>query len=83
MYISGSYWIAKKQVMEEFPLDESLVWGESEDVEWSKRIRDKYSFDLNIRSAVKLLKIKDRVFLDCDQFTLDKINKYINEAGTL
>lgn len=26
MYISGSYWIAKKYIMQEFPLDENLGW---------------------------------------------------------
>lgn len=26
MYISGSYWVSKKSVMEEFPLNEKLSW---------------------------------------------------------
>lgn len=62
MYISGTYWVAKKNIMIEFPLDESLSWGESEDVEWSKRVRSKYNFDMNTLSAVKLLKQKNTVF---------------------
>ena len=62
MYISGAYWIAKRRVMQGFPLDETLSWGESEDVKWSKQVREKYNFKLNPHSSVKLLKQKDRVF---------------------
>jgi len=58
MYISGAYWVAKKDVMEEFPLDEKLTWGAGEDVEWSKRIREKYDFSMNDKSKVKLMKQK-------------------------
>lgn len=38
MYIPGYYWIAKKHIMEEFPLNENFIWGEGEDIEWSKRV---------------------------------------------
>ena len=65
MYISGAYWVAKKYVMEAEPLDERLGWGESEDVEWSFRVRDKYSYRMNEHSTVKLLKKKDRKFGLC------------------
>lgn len=62
MYISGSYWVAKKNVMLEFPLNESLSWGESEDVIWSGQVRQKYNFSINAQSCVKLMKYKDPVF---------------------
>jgi hypothetical protein len=72
MYISGSYWVAKKDVMLEFPLDESLSWGEGEDVLWSTQIRMRYDFNMNINSSVFILKKgKDRVF---DEPNNDKIN---------
>ena len=58
MYISGGYWISKKYVMEEEPLNENLDWGESEDVEWSKRVLPKYVYMMNKYSKVKLLKDK-------------------------
>jgi hypothetical protein len=58
MYISGNYWVSKKRVMEEEPLDEDLDWGEAEDVEWSNRIRDKYQYVMNTHSKVKCLKDK-------------------------
>ena len=59
MYISGAYWIAKKQFMLDNPLDENRMWGESEDVEWSFRCRDTWNYKLNPYSIVKLLKYKD------------------------
>ena len=45
--------------MTKFPLDESLSWGESEDVVWSKSIRDKTKFKLNTYSKVKFSKQKN------------------------
>ena len=72
MYISGSYWIAKKSVMEEFPLNESLCWGQGEDVIWSKQVRERYNFNMNINSTVSIMKTgKERVFNEPSQ---DKIN---------
>ena len=38
MYISGTYWVVKKKIMERFPLNEDFHWGEGEDIEWSKRV---------------------------------------------
>jgi hypothetical protein len=76
MYISGSYWIAKKDVMLEYPLDENRAWGEGEDVEWSKIVRQKYSFDMNTNSAVKIMKPnKDRVFNEPDEITIQIISQ--------
>jgi len=62
MYFSGAYWVSKKEYMLNFPLDETLSWGMSEDVEWSKRVRKNNIFHMNIFSTVKLLKQKDKVF---------------------
>lgn len=59
MYFSGSYWVAKKTVMVEYPLDETLSWGESEDVVWSKQVTEKYDFSMNTYSLVRLLKYKE------------------------
>ena len=59
MYISGAYFIAKKFVMEEFQLDEKLTWKNSEDVEWSLRVRNKYTFKFNPHSEVTLQIEKD------------------------
>ena len=62
MYFSGAYWVAKKEVMLKFPLDESLSWGEGEDVLWSKQVRQSYIFKINENSIVHLLKHKNKEF---------------------
>jgi len=56
MYINGSYWVAKKEIMKEIPLNEELTWGQSEDIEWSRRISEKYNFSFNLNSSVTMLK---------------------------
>ncbi len=72
MYISGSYWVAKKYVMEKFPLNESFSWGDGEDVSWSKEVREHFIFNMNENSSVFIMKEgKDKVF---DETGEDKIN---------
>lgn len=75
MYISGAYWIAKRDLMQKFPLDERLSWGESEDVLWSRQVREHYKFSINVNSNAKLLKQKDRVF---NEITPEKLNTLLN-----
>ena len=62
MYISGAYWVAKRRVMQEFPLNESLSWGQGEDVLWSEQVKSRYTFSFNIESTCRLLKHKEPVF---------------------
>lgn len=73
MYFSGAYWIAKKKVMVEFPLNEQLVWGQGEDVLWSSQVRQKYGFSMNVNSEVKLLRQKDPAYGIADQDTIKKL----------
>jgi hypothetical protein len=76
MYISGGYFIVKKNIMLEFPLDERLGWGEGEDVIWSKQVRQKYKFSMNPHSEVLIAKNgKDRVF---DETSVETLNKIIS-----
>ena len=78
MYISGSYWVAKKYVMMEFPLNENLTWGQGEDVLWSKEVREKYEFNMNTNSSVFIIKgVKDRVFNEPDEHKIEAL-KNIN-----
>ncbi len=70
MYISGSYWVAKKELMEEFPLNEKFSWGEGEDTEWSFRVREKYNFTMNRHSTVRTLKYKTLAFNLADRETI-------------
>jgi len=61
-YYSGAYFCAKKSVMLEIPLDENRVWGQGEDVQWSRLAYAKYGpevFKMNANSSVKFLKQKD------------------------
>lgn len=52
-YQAGGYVVAKKKTMLEYPFNEKLLWGQAEDVEWSKRIRDKCKWVCNGLSIVK------------------------------
>jgi hypothetical protein len=58
IYFSGSFFITKKYVMEEYSLNENHLWGHGEDIEWSQRVRNKYIFKLNKFSLVRFLKNK-------------------------
>ncbi len=76
MKFSGAYWVAKKKVMLEVPLDERLGWNDpkgGEDYVWSKEIREKYEFSMNSYSEVKLIKSgKDRVYGIADEETIKR-----------
>lgn len=70
IYISGGFFICKKHVMLDCPLNEIFLHCQSEDVEWSQRVRPKYKFKFNKYSSVKLLKYKqihgNKVYLNRD-----------------
>lgn len=58
-YISGTYFVVKRDFYLAHPLNTSLRWGEGEDVEWSLRIRKKINFKFNSNSTVKCAKQKE------------------------
>lgn len=60
MYISGAYIITKIDFLLKNPFNENLFWGQGEDVEWSKRIRHKWNYKLNLNSKAKLLKQQEQ-----------------------
>jgi len=77
MYISGTYWIAKRAIMLQFPLNENLSWGQGEDVEWSKVVRSVYNFQMNENSSVRILKPgKDKAFEYAQQETVKRALDY-------
>lgn len=80
MYISGAYWVAKKEIMEKYPLDERLSWGESEDIEWSHRFRKDLEFSINPTSIVWLLTEKNPSFTEMDEKLVKKFTNLSNEA---
>jgi hypothetical protein len=59
MYVSGTYFCIKKDFFIANPLDENLIWGWGEDVEWSKRIRDHWNYKCNWKSKVLFCKQKE------------------------
>ena len=76
MYISGAFWVARKSFMREFPLDESLVWGQAEDVEWSKRVRVATKFEFRDAASVRLLKYKDPEYFTADSALIKSIQHF-------
>jgi len=82
MFVSGAYWVAKKHVMKEFPLDESLSntvdrrsRQRNEDVLWSRNVNQKYKFSMNTYSTVRLLKYHAPFFSPANQETIDRVRR--------
>jgi hypothetical protein len=61
MYVPGFFWLAKKEFMEKYPLNEDLYHSDGEDIEWSLRINKFFKYKLNMNSQVKLLKYKNNL----------------------
>jgi hypothetical protein len=58
-YISGSYYVVKKHIALQYPLDETKSWGEGEDVEFSYRTACRgIVAQMNPHSVVSFLKYK-------------------------
>lgn len=57
MYVSGGFYMVKKQVALDNPLNENLIHGQAEDVEWSLRVRDKYRIVCNGGAIVRHNKV--------------------------
>ena len=82
MYINGSYWVAKKHVMQEFQLNEDLVHGAMEDIEWYKRVSSKYKFSINTNSSIKMLKHHDVYWKPMSDSTYNNILiPFLNRNG--
>jgi hypothetical protein len=80
MYFSGAYFVAKRRVMEELPLDERLSWGEGEDVVWSHRFRERYAFSMNAGSRVQIFgKRKDPIFREVPAGKLEALKRFVAE----
>lgn len=73
-YISGTYFVVKRDFYLANPLDESLRWGEGEDIEWSKRVRLKTIFKFNPYSVVRCSKLKGSILIwEQNNLALEKI----------
>jgi hypothetical protein len=76
MYIPGFYWVAKRDVMIEFPLNENFFWGQAEDIEWSKRVRAKYKFSINQESTVHFMKQKEYTLNVLSEQNIEKVKEF-------
>lgn len=78
MYLSGAYWVAKRDVMRKYPLDERLAWGEQEDVAWSHHFRNRHDFSMNPLASVQIFgKAKTRDWGIVSPGSLCKIKEYV------
>lgn len=79
VYINGTYFVAKRNVMIEAPLDENRIWAENEDLAFTKYIKYKrYKIKINTNSICHLLKHKDVVFnLMDEEFYRTKFRPFI------
>ncbi len=60
-YISGSYYVIKKHIALQYPLNELLIWGQGEDMELNERlIRNNIVKTFNTYSVVQIIKNKDQ-----------------------
>jgi hypothetical protein len=57
-YVPGMYFCVKREFLLQYPLDERLIWGGEEDVEWSSRICDHWHYVFNPKSIALSLKQK-------------------------
>ena len=75
-YLSGAYYVVKKHIALQYPLDESKSWGEGEDVEFSYRIAcDGILSQVNPYSTVSLLKQKDNLPWQVEITNPDLLNR--------
>ena len=63
--------------MEEIPLNEELTWAKGEDIEWSKKVAEKYTFHMNQHSSVSLLKWKANVLKFASPQDINLLKKII------
>jgi len=83
MYISGTYFCVKRKFFIENLLNESLFWGEAEDIEWSLRVREKTQFKMNIHSKVKFLKLKPKDHPPYTQEWIENTQKLYSLQGNI
>lgn len=80
MAIQGGFWVCKKDVMLDNPLDEDLIWGQSEDIEWSSRVvpgwegsqQNDYKIVANPKCVTRFNKYKEPYPGDPDWDELEK-----------
>lgn len=81
-YISGTYYVIKREVARRYPLDERLSWGQGEDVLFSQALsRDGIQFKCNPFSTVTLLKEKGSFEREMCQETFNTLCTWAESFG--
>jgi hypothetical protein len=57
-YVPGLAFCVKRQFILEYPLDENLIWGQGEDLEWSNRIKSNWDYKINTGTFLQSMKQK-------------------------
>jgi len=77
MYISGAYYVIKKEIACKYLLNEELTWGQGEDVEYSKRLHSNgIIITCNHYSDTYLLKEKESIHWE-KEINQEYLNKFI------
>jgi hypothetical protein len=56
MYPAGNYFLAKTEFLRANPLDESLVWGQNEDLKWMKGVCHRWNYRFNRGAEVQYMR---------------------------
>jgi len=81
-YISGTYYLVKRDLALSYPLDERLVWNQGEDVLFSQALsRDGVQFKCNPFSTVALLKEKESFEREISQEKYEELSIWAETFG--
>lgn len=81
-YVSGTYYVIKRELANQYPLDERLSWSQGEDVLFSQALsKADIVFDCNPFSTVILLKEKEVFEEEMSLDTFDRLNKWSESFG--
>ncbi len=56
MYPAGNYFLVKTEFLRNNPLDESLVWGQNEDLRWMKAVSHRWKYRFNRGAEVQYMR---------------------------
>ena len=86
VYVSGSFYVIKKETALRIPLNESIVWGaQGEDVEHCVRLaNENVLIKMNPHSTVQFMKYKMRVFcMDHEHLDIHDLKKLMDALKSL
>ena len=82
VYLSGTYYVVKREIASRYPLDERLSWNQGEDVLFSQALsKDGILFKCNPFSTVSLLKEKELFEREMSQEVYEELCSWANTFG--